>query len=212
MSRYFRADAIGAPGLPGERTVNRRQRAMRPLQLQGWLSRICGHHPRIGEWIMATGDMFLKLEGIEGESNDDKKKNHIEIQSFSLGGANNGSLNTATGGGTSKVSMQDMHFTKQIDKSSPNLFGVLTQGKHIDKATITVRKAGGDPKDYLVITLTPCIVSSYNISGHDGGGMPSESFSLNYDKIEFDYKTQDDKGQLGASIKKVYEVSKNKAS
>ena len=38
---------------------------------------------------MATGDMFLKLEGIEGESNDDKKKNHIEIQSFSLGGANN---------------------------------------------------------------------------------------------------------------------------
>ena len=104
---------------------------------------------------MATGDMFLKLEGIEGESNDDKKKNHIEIQSFSLGGANNGSLNTATGGGTSKVSMQDMHFTKQIDKSSPNLFGVLTQGKHIDKATITVRKAGGDPKDYLVITLTP---------------------------------------------------------
>ena len=161
---------------------------------------------------MATGDMFLKLEGIEGESNDDKKKNHIEIQSFSLGGANNGSFNTATGGGTSKVAMQDIHFTKQIDKSSPNLFGVLTAGKHIDKATVTVRKAGGDPKDYLTITLTPCLVSSYNISGHDGGGMPSESFSLNYDKIEFDYKTQDDKGNLGASNKKTYEVSKNKAA
>lgn len=158
---------------------------------------------------MAKGDMFLKLEGIEGESQDEKKPNHIEIQSFSFGGSNNGSFSTATGGGTSKTNLQDVHFTKQIDKSSPNLFGILTNGKHIDKATITVRKAGGDPKDYLTITLTPCMVSSYNISGHDGGGMPQESFSLNYDKIEFEYKTQDDKGNLGAAIKKSYSTSKN---
>jgi type VI secretion system secreted protein Hcp len=161
---------------------------------------------------MAKGDMFLKLEGIEGESNDDKKKNHIEIQSFALGGSNTGSFSTATGGGTSKTNLQDVHFTKQIDKSSPNLFGVLTTGKHIDQAIITVRKAGGDPKDYFTITLTPCLVSSYNISGHEGGGMPQESFSLNYDKIEFEYKTQDDKGNLGGPIKRTYETSKNKAS
>ena len=161
---------------------------------------------------MAKGDMFLKLEGIEGESNDEIKKNHIEISSFSFGGSNSGSFNAATGGGTSKANLQDVHFTKQIDKSSPNLFGVLTNGKHIDKATITVRKAGGDPKDYMTITLTPCFVSSYNLSGHDGGGMPQESFSLNYDKIEFEYKTQDDKGNLGASNKKSYETSKNKSA
>jgi type VI secretion system secreted protein Hcp len=162
--------------------------------------------------VMAKGDMFLKLEGIEGESADDKKQKHIEIDSFSLGGSNTGSLSTATGGGTSKVALQDMHFTKTIDKSSPNVFGGLTDGKHIDKATITVRKAGGDPKDYFTITLTPCLVSSYNISGHSGGGMPQESFSLNYDKIEFEYKTQTDKGELGPSNKRTYETSKNKAS
>lgn len=161
---------------------------------------------------MAKGDMFLKLEGIEGESNDDKKKNHIEIDSFQFGGSNTGSFSTATGGGTSKVNLQDIHFTKHIDKSSPNLFSVLTTGKHIDKATVTVRKAGGDPKDYFTITLTPCLVSSYNISGHDGGGMPQESFSLNFDKVEFEYKTQDDKGNLGASIKKTYETSSNKST
>ena len=161
---------------------------------------------------MAKGDMFLKLEGIEGESNDDKKKNHIEIASFSFGGSNSGSFSTATGGGTSKVLMHDVQFTKNIDKSSPNLFGILTNGKHIDKATITVRKAGGDPKDYLTIMLTPCLVSSYNLSGHDGGGLPQESFTLNYDKIEFEYKTQDDKGNLGASIKKSYETSSNKSA
>jgi len=161
---------------------------------------------------MAKGDMFLKLEGIEGESADDKKKNHIEIQSFTLGGANSGSLASATGGGTSKVSLQDAHFTKTIDKSSPNLFGALTVGRHIDKATVFVRKAGGDPKDYFTMTMTPCYVSSYSISGHEGGGMPNESFSLNYDKIEFEYKTQDDKGNLGAAIKAGWQTSTNKAT
>jgi type VI secretion system secreted protein Hcp len=130
---------------------------------------------------MAKGDMFLKLDGIEGESNDDKKKSQIEIDSFSLGGTNS------------------------------NLFGVLTAGKHIATATVTVRKAGGDPKDYLTITLSPCLVSSYNMSAHGGGGLPQESFSLNFDKMEVEYKTQDDKGTLGGPIKKYYETSKNKA-
>jgi len=161
---------------------------------------------------MARSDMFLKLEGIEGESNDDVKKKHIEIASFVVSGANTGSFSSATGGGTSKVNLQDVHFTKLIDKASPNLFGYLTTGKHIEKATITVRKAGGDPKDFFTITLSPCLVSSYNISGQDGGGSPQESFSLNFDKIEYEYKTQDDKGALGPSIKKTYEVSKNKSS
>ena len=139
---------------------------------------------------MATGDMFLKLEGIEGESNDDKKKNHIEIQSFSLGGANNGSFHSATGGGTAKVALQDMHFTKTIDKSSPNLFGVLTQGKHIDKATITVRKAGSK-SPYLTIKLTNVLVSSYQLDSSGGGdAKPNESLSLNFTKIEYKYSTQ----------------------
>jgi type VI secretion system secreted protein Hcp len=155
--------------------------------------------------------MFLKLEGIDGESNDDKKKNQIEILSFSLGGSNTGSFSMAKGGGTSKVNLQDIQFTKVIDKASPNLFSSLTIGKHIDKGTLTVRKAGGDPKDYFMITMTPCIVSSYNVSGHEGGGAPHESFSLNYDKIEVEYKTQDDKGNLGASIKKYWETSSSKS-
>lgn len=160
---------------------------------------------------MAKGDMFLKLEGIEGESADSKKLNHIEIDSFSFGASNTGSFSTATGGGTNKVNVQDIHFTKSIDKSSPNLFAGVTQGKHINKATITVRKAGGDEqKDYFTITLTPCMVSSYNISGHNGSGMPTESFSLNFDKIVVEYKTQTDTGSLGAAIPAGWQVSANK--
>jgi type VI secretion system secreted protein Hcp len=161
---------------------------------------------------MAKGDCFLKLEGIEGESADDQKKNHIEIDSWSTGGSNSGSFDKATGGGTSKVSHQDVHFTKTVDKSSPNLHKALCNGRHIDKATIFVRKAGEGQKDYMTITLSPCMVSSYQVSHHAGGGMPTESFSLNFDKIEYEYKTQDDKGTLGGAVKSTHHISQNKTS
>ena len=50
---------------------------------------------------MATGDMFLKLDGIEGESLDDKHKNEIALTSFSIGASNAGSGAVGTGSGTS---------------------------------------------------------------------------------------------------------------
>lgn len=160
---------------------------------------------------MAKGDMFLKLEGIEGESQDSKKTNQIEIDSFSLGGSNAGSFAAGQGGGTNRVNLQDMHFSKAIDKSSGNLFDALVTGKHITKAILTVRKAGGDEqKDYYTITMSPCLVSSYNVSGRNGAGLPSESFTLNFDKIIVDYRTQDDKGTLGAASPKGWHVTHNK--
>ena len=45
----------------------------------------------------AAVDYFLKIEGVDGESNDSKHKNEIEILSFSWGATNTGT--TAHGGG-----------------------------------------------------------------------------------------------------------------
>jgi type VI protein secretion system component Hcp len=38
------------------------------------------------------------------------------------------------------VKVQDIHFTKTIDKSSPSLYRSVVNGKHIKTGTITVRK------------------------------------------------------------------------
>ena len=161
---------------------------------------------------MAQGDMFLKIEGIDGESQDDRHKNEIQIDSFSLGAANSGSGGSNLGSGTSKVKVEDIHFTKQIDKASPNLFINCCSGKHIPTAVLTVRKAGENPQDYFTITLTDVLISSHSISGHDGGGMPSDTFSLNFSKIKHEYKTQTASGTLGPAIAKTYDVNSNKVS
>jgi type VI secretion system secreted protein Hcp len=53
-------------------------------------------------------DMFLKLDGIDGESEDDAHKGEIDVLAFSWGMTQSGSMHIMQGGGSGKVSVQDM--------------------------------------------------------------------------------------------------------
>ena len=96
----------------------------------------------------------------------------------------------AAGTGAGRTNVSSIQITKKTDKASVNLFKYCTTGKHIPRATITVRKAG-EKTPYLKITLTDVLVSSYQLGSAGGGGAkPNESLSLNFTKIEYKYSTQ----------------------
>lgn len=147
---------------------------------------------------MAT-DVFMKIDGIEGESTDSKHKDEIEVRSFSWAETNAATGASGGGRGAGKVSMSDLVITKDVDKSTPKLALACATGEHIPEATLTVRRAGGEQQEYLTIKLADCFVTSYQMSGSDGGVVPSESFSLNYTKIEWEYKPQNPDGTLAAA-------------
>jgi type VI secretion system secreted protein Hcp len=162
---------------------------------------------------MATTDFFLKLDGIKGESTDAKHQGEIEIESFSAALSNSGSFANAPGkgGGSGKVSFQDIHFTKLVDSSSPLLLLACATGQHIKEATLTCRKAGGDQQEYLKLKLTDCLVSSFQEGGHgDGKVIPSDQLSLNFAKINFDYLPQDATGKVGNAVRSGYDLKANK--
>jgi type VI secretion system secreted protein Hcp len=159
---------------------------------------------------MAVGDYFLKLEGIEGESADDKHKKEIDIQSFSWGASNSGTMAMGGGGGAGKVTFQDIHFTKNVDKSSPNLLKYCATGKHITKGTLTVRKAGDKQQEYYKVNLTDVMISSYQAGGHGGDPAVTDSFSLNFAKIEFEYFPQNEKGGLEGRVAGGWDLKANK--
>ena len=99
-------------------------------------------------------DMFMTLGDIKGESQDKTHKEDIEVLAWSWGMSQSGTMHMGTGGGAGKVSVQDLSFTKYSDKASPPIMAACTKGTHIDKALLTVRKAGGDnPLEYYKITL-----------------------------------------------------------
>jgi len=154
--------------------------------------------------------MFLKIDGIAGESVDSKHKDEIEIQSYSLGSSNPTSFNSrGAGSSTGKVSFQDIHFTKITDKASPNLMLACASGKHIDTAVLSVRKAGENPVDFLKITFTDLLVSSFQTNGSRSGDTPTESISLSFGKIQFAYSQQNADGTLLSPILGAWDLKLN---
>ena len=82
-------------------------------------------------------DMFIKMDGIKGESGDKSHKEEINVLAWSWGMSNSGSAHLGGGAGSGKVNVQDLSLTKYIDKSSPDLMLCCCNGKHIAKAQLT---------------------------------------------------------------------------
>jgi type VI secretion system secreted protein Hcp len=159
---------------------------------------------------MADADCFLKIEGIEGESLDDKHAGEIEVLSWSWGASQPGSMAYGSGGGAGKVNMQDFSFSMRNGKASPNIMLACASGKHIKSAVLTCRKAGGEQEEYLTFTLSDCLISSFQTGGSGGGDVPIESVSLNFAKVEMQYKPQDAAGSLGSLVKTGWDLKTNK--
>ena len=158
-------------------------------------------------------DYFLELDGIKGESKDDKHAGKIELQSWSWGATQTGTMGANSGGGAGKVNMQDFHFVMNFNSASPHLIDRCARGEHIPKAQLICRKAGGKQQEFLVIKFHELLVSSYQTGGSaHGGEVPTDQISLNFTKIEMDYKEQKKDGTLGSAIKKGYDVKANKAT
>jgi len=159
---------------------------------------------------MAAVDYFLKLEGIEGESTDDKHKNEIDVLSFSFGVTQTGTHSGGGGGGAGKAVFQDFHFVMKVNKASPKLFLFCANGEHIKSAVLTARKAGTEQQEYLKWKLTDLLVSSYQTGGSSGDVVPTDQISLNFSKIEVEYKPQKADGTLDAALKSGYDLKLNK--
>jgi type VI secretion system secreted protein Hcp len=159
---------------------------------------------------MAAVDYFLKIDGIPGESQDDKHMDEIDVESWSWGEVNSGSHAGGGGGGAGKGSMHDFSFAMRVNKSSPKLFLACANGQHIASAMLTCRKAGKEGQEYLKIKFNDLLVSNFQTGGSGGEVVPVDQISLNFSKIEFSYAPQKQDGSLDSPVVHNYDLKKNK--
>jgi type VI secretion system secreted protein Hcp len=160
---------------------------------------------------MAVVAYYLKIDGIQGESQDDKHKNEIDLESWSWGETNSGDAAYRGGEGAGKVSAQDFHFTAKVNKSSPKLMEACASGEAIKNIVLTATKAGKTPQDYLKITLQDSIVSSYQtLGGHNGDVLPTDHVTLNFSQMQMEYKEQQPTGSLGGATSGGWNYKTNK--
>jgi type VI secretion system secreted protein Hcp len=154
--------------------------------------------------VHAAVDMFLKLDGIKGESQDDKHKDQIEILSFSWGMTNAPVM--GGGGGSGKVSVHDISLVTRLSKASPQLLAACAGGTNIVSATLYVRDSATSTNDYYQIKLESMQISSLKQSGELASGTnsnsrPMEQVSFNFTKITATYTEEDGTVTTGTAVK-----------
>lgn len=140
-----------------------------------------------------ANDIYMKIEGIEGESTAEGHKNEVELLSWSFGASNATSVTPGkTGLSAGRANVQDFAATKRTDKTTPPLFKACVTGKDIPKVTVSVRKATGDggQADFLVYTFTNVMISSLQMGGSNSDDIPVESVTFAFAKVEVKYLTQ----------------------
>lgn len=141
-------------------------------------------------------DYFLKIDGIDGESQDTKHPNEIRIENFTTNVVNRGRHGDYKVG---KPFHDDVRFSAFVDQSYPKLKQACAIGDHIPKAVLTCRKAGKNQQEYLRITWSDLLITSCKL---DTGleALPHVEFTISFAKKQIEYKEQKQDGSLGGAI------------
>ncbi len=154
-------------------------------------------------------DMFLDIDGVKGEAQDSKHKDQIDVLAWSWGMSNSGSAHIGGGAGSGKVNVQDISVTKYIDKSTPTLMKSACEGSHFSKGTLTVRKAGGTPLEYIIIDMTEVYVTALSSGGSGGEDRLTENVTLNFRTFKYKYVEQTKEGSEGDKPEFGWNIAEN---
>jgi type VI secretion system secreted protein Hcp len=161
----------------------------------------------------ATIEIFLQVDGIDGESQDSAHPNTIELLTVSTNVFQQGLNLAGTGAGAAKTQFNPITVAKQVDKTSPALFVACATGKHIKTATIFIRNSqtAGTPVDFFKIILTDVLVSSITSDAERDSDYISEKVTLSFSKIEWDFTPVNGDGLPQTPVKGGFDVKLNRA-
>ncbi|MDF7662333.1 type VI secretion system tube protein Hcp [Erwiniaceae bacterium L1_54_6] len=156
-----------------------------------------------------SSSLFMRINGISGESQDADHKGWIDILYFDWGASQPGNMHTGGGGGAGKVSFKDLSVVAFIDRASPPLLKYCASGKHINKVEIACCKAGGTQMEYCLITLEDVLVTDINFSGSQGPDGIAMRYGFQAATINFSYWEQTASGGKGPQIYTGWNIKEN---
>lgn len=156
-------------------------------------------------------DMFMKVEGVSGESKDANHKDWTNVDSFEWGAIQPGSM-TSGGGGAGKVNFNDLTVIAAIDKSTPTILKNCATGQHLSKVEVSVCKAGGEQIEYSRTTLEDVLVTAVKFIGAQENDVLKIQYSFQAAKVKNQYWEQTDKGSKGAEVQMAFNIKENKSA
>ena len=153
-------------------------------------------------------DIFLKLAGIPGASQDPSHKGEIDVLAWSWGLSES---QAGAGAGAGKANFQDLSIQKLTDVASPKLMAATAGGTNISDAILTVRKAGKVPQYYLVLNMQNVMLTSMTMQESKAQDGPQETIMIKYGRIAFEYGSIKGDGTKQSQVSVGWDVVTNKA-
>ncbi|GGY02136.1 type VI secretion system tube protein Hcp [Massilia dura] len=158
-------------------------------------------------------DVYLQIDGIKGESMDDRHKDWIECKSVSWGVEQPKSATSSTGGGhtAERCEHQDIVLQKLADLSSPVLLQTCSAGRTIPKARFEFMRADaqGERIKYYEIEIENVLIGAVSPSVAEGDIL-TESVSLKFSKIRWRYTQQKITGGAGGNTSGGWDLAANR--
>ncbi|HEY7120302.1 MAG TPA: type VI secretion system tube protein Hcp [Tepidisphaeraceae bacterium] len=150
--------------------------------------------------LASSLDMFLQVDGVQGESQDAKHKDAIDILAYSWGADLTSSAVGGGGAGVGKTTFQEMHFVSRVSQASPKLLEFMATGHHVPSAHLAVVRSGKSQNEFFDIDLQDVLVSSYQLRTSASGQL-IEEYTLSFNKADVEYTPQDAQGAPGTPVR-----------
>ena len=158
-------------------------------------------------------DVYLYIDGIKGESTDDRHKDWIECKSVTFGVDQPKSATASTGGGhtAERCEHRDIVFTKLADLASPILLQTCSAGRTIPKARMEFLRADaqGERVKYFEIEIENVLIGAVSPSVHEGDIL-TEEVALKFSKIKWRYTQQKISGGSGGNTSGGWDLASNR--
>ncbi|QKJ86540.1 type VI secretion system tube protein Hcp [Paramixta manurensis] len=155
-------------------------------------------------------DIFLNIDGIQGESQDANHKGWINVTSFTWGANQPGNMKVGGGGGAGKVHYRDLTVQSQLDKAAPAIMRYVSNGKHINKVELSLCKAGGNQMEYCRITLEDVLITNALFNGKTNSDIIGMSWEFLSAKVKTQYWEQAASGGKGAESQSSWNIKENR--
>jgi type VI secretion system secreted protein Hcp len=158
-------------------------------------------------------DVYLQIDGIKGESGDDKHRDWIECKSVEWKVTQPKSATASTGGGhtAERAELSEIMISKLADLATPLLLQTCAAGKTIPKAKLEFMRADGQGTriKYFEIQLENVLIAVVHPKIEEGAFM-HEEVGLKFSKCVWRYTQQKIAGGVGGNTSGGWDLASNK--
>ena len=158
-------------------------------------------------------DVYLHIDGIKGESADDRHKDWIECKSVSWAVQQPRSATSSTGGGhtAERCEHHDVVITKLADLASPILLQTCSAGRTIPRAKLEFMRADaqGERVKYFEIELDNVLIGAVSPSVSEGDIL-TEEVGFKFSKVRWKYTQQRISGGMGGNTSGGWDLASNR--